>query len=324
MKSIREFGSDLAHSARSFWRFGDAGRKDSTFHLPADLSLPESDLIERREMQLRYEQQRIEEEELIRIANEEKRQLTMFEQLIGRSHGDAESFGEQLRDTATSMSDTESAQDMVAGLIDLTNSMIAKTRVATEELRSRREEMQGLRESLDDARKRADTDMLTQLANRRCFERTLATQVERAATDKIQLSLVICDIDYFKSINDRFGHPTGDGVLKLLAKILNDHCSRDGMVFRIGGEEFAVILPDQAGDRALQIIDGARTDLNVRRIRQRGTGDFLGHISFSAGVACQLPDVQLGADALFAEADRALYAAKEAGRNRVLQSGEDA
>jgi diguanylate cyclase len=313
MKSIKALGSGLASTARAIW-----GRNDDAARLlrPSTSLLSETDLIEAREFELRAEQQRAEEQELARIANEAQRQLTAFEQLVGRSHGDATQFGEQLQQTASTMQ-IEGNTDMLASLIELTNNMICKTRNASDELRMRREEMQTLRGSLDEARKRADTDMLTQLGNRRAFEEALLLHLQRAKEDKTNLALAICDIDHFKSINDRFGHQTGDGVLKLVAKILNEHCARDGLIFRIGGEEFAVLFPDLSSEKAAQIIDAARADLHTRRIRRRGTGEFVGHVSFSAGIAETLVAANIDHRALFADADRELYLAKNAGRNRT-------
>jgi diguanylate cyclase len=303
---------NLKTLASAIWRFGHNERV-RTFHTPRDIALDESELIERREYELRNEQQRAEEEELARIANEAQRQLAAFEALIGRSQGDAQSFGDELQ----AVTERDRGREQAAALIALTNAMIAKTRIATEELRTRREEMQGLHGALDEARKRADTDMLTGLANRRSFERNFAMHIERAAADGTPLALAICDIDHFKSINDQFGHQTGDGVLKLVAKILTEHCSRDGSVFRIGGEEFAALFPAVDGDAALAIIDAVRVDLNSRKIRQRGTGEYLGHVTLSAGIAVASPTSVTEAQSLFADADRALYAAKEAGRNQI-------
>jgi diguanylate cyclase len=313
MKSMKALGRGLANTARAIW-----GRNDQP-HIPLHSStnlLSETDLIEAREFDLRTQQQRAEEQEMARIADEAQRQLIAFEQLAGRSHGDATQFGEQLQQTASSIQIAGNT-DMLASLIELTNSMIHKTRMASDELRTRREEMQALRGSLDEARKRADTDMLTQLGNRRAFEAALSLHLERAANDRTGLTLAICDIDHFKSINDRFGHQTGDGVLKLVAKILNEHCSRDGDVFRIGGEEFAILFPDVASEKAVQIIDAARADLNTRRIRRRGSGEFVGHVSFSAGISETLGSTQTDGRALFSLADRELYLAKDEGRGRT-------
>jgi diguanylate cyclase len=159
--------------------------------------------------------------------------------------------------------------------------------------------------------------MLTKLANRRAFERSMAIEVERAIADHVPLTLAICDIDHFKDVNDQFGHQTGDGVLKLVAKILNEACSRDGSVFRLGGEEFAIVLPSMAEADAFKLIDQVRKDLEARKIRQRGTGEYLGKVTLSAGIATDSACDAESSELLFSIADRELYVAKEAGRNRV-------
>jgi diguanylate cyclase len=312
MGVLENFGTGVARAARVIW-----GRGDTAKSRHSGLGLIESDLLEDLEGQRHYQEQYAAEEELVRIADAAQKQLAAFEKLIGRSQDDAHSFGEELHDKAIAMSDASDTQEMVASLIVLTNSMIEKTRVATDELRSRREEMQSLRGSLQEARERADTDMLTRLANRRCFERSMAMHVERAITDHVPLTLAICDIDHFKGVNDQFGHQTGDGVLKLVAKILTEHCSRDGHVFRLGGEEFAVIFPEIPTEDAARILDGARKDLASRKLRQRGTGEFLGKVTFSVGIATEAECSEHSAETLFSVADRELYAAKEAGRNRI-------
>jgi diguanylate cyclase len=312
MGVLENFGTGVARTARAIW-----GRGDEPVLRSNGLGLIESDLLEAHEGQRLYEEQYAAEEELVRIADAAQKQLAAFEKLIGRSQDDAQNFGEELQDKATALTTASDAKEMVTSLVELTNAMIAKTRVATDELRSRREEMKSLRGSLQEARERADTDMLTRLANRRCFERTMATQIERCMADQAPLTLAICDIDHFKGVNDQFGHQTGDGVLKLVAKILTEHCSRDGNVFRLGGEEFAVIFPEIPTEDAVRILDGARKDLGARKLRQRGTGEFLGRVTFSAGVVTEAECSECSAETLYSVADRELYAAKEAGRNQI-------
>jgi diguanylate cyclase len=308
MKMIDSLGNGISRLWRRRWRDSSPAL---SYHGPALIDAETDD------DPMHDQDQHAAEEELARIADDAQRQLALLEALIGRSQDDAQDFGSALQDNATKLTDQGDAKDMVASLIGLTNIMIAKTRVATDELRSRREEMRGLRESLHEARVRADTDMLTKLANRRAFERCMATEVERAMTDHIPLTLAICDLDHFKEINDQFGHQTGDGVLKLVAKILTETCSRDGSVFRLGGEEFAIVFPALCEADAFRLVDQVRKDLEARKIRQRGTGEFLGRVTLSAGIATHAICNAQSAEQLFSVADRQLYVAKEAGRNQI-------
>jgi diguanylate cyclase (GGDEF)-like protein len=143
----------------------------------------------------------------------------------------------------------------------------------------------------------AETDPLTELANRRTFSRALATLQGGDA-------LVIVDLDHFKSVNDRFGHPAGDRTLRALARCLRDNARQVDCVARYGGEEFAVVLPGAGVDGALAMLARARAAWSA--------SDQL--TTFSAGVAAHEPGAS-PADAL-RRADAALYEAKQAGRDR--------
>ncbi len=164
------------------------------------------------------------------------------------------------------------------------------------------------------------TDPLTGLANRRHFDQTLASEWDRAAREKHLLAVLMIDIDHFKAFNDTRGHAAGDDCLKAVARALRDHCARPGdLVCRWGGEEFAVILPgtDAAGAWHL-----ARELVEVVRALGVGHGKSgaLPGITISAGSASVAPSEDTSAAALVEKADAALYAAKQAGRNRAKQA----
>jgi diguanylate cyclase len=322
MASIRTLGGSIADTARVIWRMRYGQQKHEMLQIscnvdPDQLAQDQRDpLGEFRS----YEDCFAAEEELSNIADRAQKQLAAIEKLMGKSLAEADHFGAALQDKASQISTRPDAADLVAGLVELTNTMIEKTRTASGELKSRREEMSALRVSLSEARTRADTDMLTQLRNRHCFERDFAIQIERCTADDTPLSLAICDIDNFKDVNDHFGHQTGDGVLRLVAKILDEHCSSFGSVFRLGGEEFAVLLPDMAAGKAFELIERTRKDLAARKIRERKSGELIGKVTMSGGVATAIQCNGQSADQLFTVADRELYVAKEDGRNRVSSS----
>jgi diguanylate cyclase len=319
MAGIKKLGGSIANAARLMWRMrnnlqGNDAHRNSRL---TELGLIESDLHDPSSEPRNYDDCHAAEQELVNIADQAQEQLAALEKLMGRSAADADSFGAALQDKAKEMKAQPGAAELLAGLMDLTNIMILKTRTASSELRSRREEMLALRVSLTEARLRADTDMLTQLQNRHCFEREFGCQIERSIADGTPLSLAICDIDNFKDINDHFGHQTGDGVLRLVAKILSEHCSPYGSVFRLGGEEFAIVLPDMDEDDAFAIVDRTRKDVAERKIRERKSGELIGKVTFSGGVATAITCNNACADTLFCTADRELYVAKEDGRNRI-------
>ena len=161
-----------------------------------------------------------------------------------------------------------------------------------------------------EARQLADLDALTGLHNRRYFHETLAREVARAHRYERQLALVVFDLDDFKAINDRIGHLAGDGVLAEAAERVRDVVRSADIACRVGGDEFAVILPESALARrrpALPAHPGTRS----RRVRSAQAGA----LSFSAGVAELQPDDD--AVAFFERADDALYRAKEPARAGV-------
>lgn len=322
MASIKTFGGSIADTARIIWRMRLGQQKHEAPHIPRNAVSGQHTEDQRDPLgEFRnYDDCFAAEEELACIADQAQKQLAAIEKLMGKSQADADHFGAALQDKATQISAQPDAAELVAGLVELTNTMIEKTRTASGELRSRREEMSALRLSLTEARTRADTDMLTQLQNRHSFERDIAFQVERCTSDQTPLSLAICDIDNFKDVNDHFGHQTGDGVLRLVAKILDDHCSPFGSVFRLGGEEFAVILPDLGEDDALALLERTRKDLATRKIRERKSGELIGKVTLSGGIATAIRCKDDSADQLFSIADRELYVAKEDGRNRISSS----
>jgi diguanylate cyclase (GGDEF)-like protein len=165
----------------------------------------------------------------------------------------------------------------------------------------------------------AVTDGLTGLYNHRHFHERLTLEVERSQRSGLPLSLLMLDVDHFKQFNDTFGHPAGDEVLRQLARVLADTRRANDVVARYGGEEFAVILVDTAKFTAAKVAE---------RVRERIAGhDFTeaapraGRISASFGVAT-FPDDGADAEHLVRAADTALYAAKRAGRNRVVLASE--
>jgi diguanylate cyclase (GGDEF)-like protein len=154
------------------------------------------------------------------------------------------------------------------------------------------------------------TDSMTRVANRRAFDERLEDAFEHARRYERPLSLVLIDVDYFKSINDTHGHDAGDRVLRIVADVLADSSRHSDFVARIGGEEFAVLLPETALFEAMQF--GEKLRCNIA-IAQTATGS----ITVSIGVA-NMPHSRIATRAdLFHAADQALYRAKANGRNRV-------
>ena len=164
---------------------------------------------------------------------------------------------------------------------------------------------------------RADTDGLTGLFTRRYFARRLAEEVIRCGNYGDPLSLVMLDVDNFKHYNDTNGHPAGDEVLRTVAEVLRRSFRRTDMVTRYGGEEFAVVMSGLKKEQAYLLAERLRTQIEETHF-EFGARQPLGRVTVSAGVASFPQDGGTG-DELIAAADQALYEAKRAGRNRVVQ-----
>ncbi|KGP79498.1 MULTISPECIES: GGDEF domain-containing protein [unclassified Paenibacillus] len=164
--------------------------------------------------------------------------------------------------------------------------------------------------------RKASTDHLTNLSNRRQFEKSLELELERARETKQKLSLLVIDIDRFKKVNDTFGHSSGDAVLKQLGQLLIKHARSADIVSRNGGEEFAILLLDCGHHQAMAIAESIRQAVE-KYLFALPDGNTI-RLTISIGVAV-FPDHCDDRDDndFFEQADRALYEAKNTGRNRV-------
>jgi diguanylate cyclase (GGDEF)-like protein len=162
----------------------------------------------------------------------------------------------------------------------------------------------------------AALDGLTGVANRRRFDEYLEAEWRRMVREKRPLSLILCDIDFFKKYNDTYGHQAGDACLRKVANALTFCAKRSGdLVARYGGEEFAVIMPNTTTDGASQVAEEIREAVNHLKIphSQSAVSE---HVTLSLGIASISPTPNTSPSIVIAEADAALYRAKAAGRNR--------
>lgn len=164
---------------------------------------------------------------------------------------------------------------------------------------------------------RAQLDGLTALWNRAFFDQRLQCEVTAARRHGTPLSLILCDIDHFKSVNDRYGHPFGDEVLAFFATVISSRRSTD-VSCRYGGEEFAIILPETAARDAIVVADQMRRGFEEHRWRRYP--DLVLTASFGVADLTMIPEEGSAGD-LLARADLALYGAKRGGRNRVSTEG---
>lgn len=235
-------------------------------------------------------------------------QLDGFDDTMRIAHAETNDFGRDLERSAATMRDMGEGAG-VEEIARLTADMIERVHRAEEKLDLALRETDELRGALDEARGSARTDPLTDLPNRRAFDEAFAALPRDTA-----VTVAICDIDHFKRVNDNFGHAVGDRVIRTVARMLA--AEGGGMVARYGGEEFALLFEGVALDEAAQRIERARRAIAARHLRVRETGEAIGVVSFSAGVA--EGRVGEGRAALMQRADAALYRAKDQGRARTI------
>ena len=169
-----------------------------------------------------------------------------------------------------------------------------------------------LREEL---REQAIHDPLTGLCNRRYLEENLVRELYRAERGNSPLCVVMLDLDNFKSFNDSFGHDVGDSLLREVAHVLREKLRKSDLSCRYGGDEFVLVLPDSSLADTRQRVE--QICGLVKELPTQNGGPLLGRITASAGVA-GAPEHGSTAAELLQAADRAMYAAKQAGRNRVV------
>lgn len=167
-------------------------------------------------------------------------------------------------------------------------------------------------------------DSLTGLANRRRFDERLMEEWARAYRDRSSLGLLMIDVDHFKAYNDEYGHPAGDACLRVVAKIIADEVQRVGdLAARYGGEEFAMLLPNTDAAGCARVGERIRSAIHDAGLVHASNPAGPCVTASVGGAACR-PAVErtAGSGSLVEAADRALYAAKDAGRDRLMMSGE--
>lgn len=236
------------------------------------------------------------------------------------SHGaGTAAFGEALEElSAGAMQDPKRLRAALSRLADDAREMTRRSQEMGSRLLSSSREIEALRAELDDARREAHTDALTGLPNRRAFDERMKLLAADAVANGQPLALLLVDIDHFKSVNDRHGHPVGDALLRRTASTIKGALVDDAMAARFGGEEFAVLLPNTSAALAFDLAEKIRLAVAAQSFALRSTGARLGSITVSLGLATH----EVGQDvaALVERADTALYRAKKEGRNRTCSS----
>lgn len=224
-----------------------------------------------------------------------------------------EKAGEQLGD----LTDPAHLRTVLRGLVHATGKMGRCNIVFDKRLKASSVKIRDLERDFTKLREELQTDSLTGVANRNCFYRTLGSELSRAIRARQPFCLCMIDVDRFQRFNDTFGHRAGDSALRLVASIMRDQVREYDVVARIGGEEFAVILPNTELEAANGVAERIRTSLMSKELIKRSTGESMGRVTISTGVAQARPEDS--AESLIERADANLHAAKQAGRNRTHQ-----
>jgi diguanylate cyclase (GGDEF)-like protein len=184
------------------------------------------------------------------------------------------------------------------------------------------ETQQQLREANERLSELSVRDGLTGLYNRRHFDGALDTELRRATRNRKPISLLMIDVDSFKTLNDSYGHQRGDDCLRKIARVLEARPRRGyDVVARYGGEEFVLLLPDADYGAALSIAESIRQDVFALGIENLGS-DVADVVTVSIGVSCHNPLIEADIEGFVHGADLALYASKRLGKNRVEMAAE--
>jgi diguanylate cyclase len=254
--------------------------------------------------------------ELSKIKEELRQVLLIISDEISELTGRTDEYESTVSDSLGMLSDTASIQDIrqvVGIIIEKTKTLGQHGKSFSFKLKEATQALETLKKDFEQAKSEATIDALTGVANRKSFDNALAGYIKEAEEDHYPLTLLMIDIDRFKNFNDAHGHLIGDEVLKFVARKLKDLVKGGDLVARFGGEEFAVILPQTALDKARIVSENIRNFFSNNSLKLKTTAMSLGNLTVSIGIG----SFNRGdsSETLIDQADQAMYTAKEAGRN---------
>ena len=229
----------------------------------------------------------------------------------------AEGYGDNLQSFEKKLKqnlDLSSLDGLIGEMLTDTESMRGSMMNLKQELEQSRQEVEKLHRELESAKGEALVDPMTGILNRRGFEKAVSHILKQEDLAGKEISMLMVDIDHFKAINDNFGHLVGDKVIRAVADMLKSKVRGQDFVARLGGEEFAVLLPDTPAQGGFSVAEHIRKGIESGRIRTIDSNKPLGGVTVSIGVA------SLGQGdftEMMDRADKALYASKSSGRNKT-------
>lgn len=256
--------------------------------------------------------------QLIRVGENVARELASMSANMRRAGADTADYANNLNEAALLMQKDVSLADFETILMQIAAQTTAvaqrSTQLATA-LEAASEHVSALQNELSSAKTQASTDSLTGLANRRQFDETLRCLRAEAIAERSELCLMVCDIDHFKGINDRWGHTVGDQVISFVAQSLKKSIQPHWLAARYGGDEFALVMPRVELSEAMRFAQSIITEVMNKKLTRRSTGETLDIITLSIGVTeLKAPERE---EDFFERADANLYQAKQRGRNQA-------
>lgn len=242
---------------------------------------------------------------------------------LDTAFGDTSEYGDTLDKFQNKIKadiNMEQLDFLIRDMANSTSNMIASNRHLMQDLATTRSEVQILKEQLQEAKQQAKTDTLTELANRKAFFDLLEEMEKSGELHSGTHSLFMLDIDNFKAVNDKYGHLLGDKVIKAVAQVLKKHTKGKDFPARIGGEEFIVLLPDTNITGAMVAADNIRRTIESARIVNPRNKQEISQVTVSIGVTEFMPNDDI--ESVIARADKALYGAKNDGRNKTKNAAE--
>ncbi len=210
---------------------------------------------------------------------------------------------------------TEDLEELLRIVVSDTELMLRHNQQLESQLDKSSHAMETLQRDLETIRREALTDGLTGLANRKAFDDEIRQMAQESDETETIFTMLMVDIDHFKSFNDNFGHQVGDQVLRLVARTLIDGVKGKDVAARYGGEEFAILLPQTELKAGVTVAENLRKAVASKDVINRNTGERLSRITMSVGVAERYNGEPV--EELIERADAALYTAKHNGRNQV-------
>ncbi len=262
--------------------------------------------------------------EQVKLAKLRQELRRLIEELLGFTTNGANAAAEStaLLEEALSQLHPDMSREqihtVVQEVISETRHIMSSGKSLTQRLNAAAVEIEEFKNNVDDLKKQAKVDRLTNLDNRYSFDETILKITREAEHTSEPVSLIFCDLDSFKHLNENHGNLVGDQVLKIVAATLKAAVKGRDFVSRYGGKEFTITLVNTKIEDARRIAESIRNEIASKRIQRKDTKESLGQITMSFGVASYFPSE--GVESFLQRADRALYQSKRNGRNTVSEA----